>query len=143
MAQEDGVTVSFTEVRERFEESANTLASAKEKLEALSAEAAGREEIRNSLKESSDEVKGFTQAAREAVETLSKAQADAAGAFESMKEVADGTDIKAIREGVVDIQKKLDRISSLEAELKEVRDKYERLVAVAGARTLKKAGLAP
>jgi hypothetical protein len=144
MAEEDsGGSVGFREVRERFAESTDALTEAKAKLDALGTQAEAQEVLNSSLKGSVDALTAFTDKARDAVEGLANAQDEAKKAFESMSKVADGTDIKAIREGVLQIQEKLDRIDALEAELADVKGKLMRLGTAAGGRALKKAGLEP
>ena len=144
MAAEDlDGSVGFQEVRERFVASTEALSKAKAKLDDLGKQAELQETLSASLKGSADALSVFTERAREAIEGLSEAQVEAKRAFESMSEVADGTDIKAIREGVREIQDKLDRIATLEAELADVKGKLMRLGTAAGGRALRKAGLEP
>ena len=144
MAEEDlDGSVSFQEVRQRFAASTEALSEAKARLDALGAQAEAQAALKTSLDSSAQALTAFTEKAQEAVAGLTKAQEEAAQAFESMSKVADGTDIKAIREGVQGIEEKLDRIETLEAELADVKAKLLRLGTAAGGRALKKAGLEP
>jgi len=144
---EQTISLSLEQVRERFEESTRVLVSARERLDALSESAEIQENLSRGLQETSTQVFEFTSAAREAAEGLKEAQNKVSESFDALKQLIEESDLKAVREGIDRISERLDRISELEAELSSTKEKlasvqadFERLKGSVGPRALKKAG---
>lgn len=145
---EKTINLGLEQVRERFEESARTLSTAREKLDELSESANAQVEATRGLQDASTQVSEFTAAAKAAVKGLENAQTSVSASFDALSQLIDESDIKAVREGVDLINKRLDKVTELESRLSESREQlasvqsdFDLLKKFSSSRTLKKAGL--
>jgi predicted nuclease with TOPRIM domain len=156
-------SLDLADVRERFEKSAASLEAVNTQARELAAQAESRAASTESLSDASRNLSEFTTSIASVVEGLRAAQESAEATFTAMRSVADGTDLKELKEMVEglssevastteleakieDLQAKLDEAiaekTSLADELAASQSQLEKLKVAAGSRALKKAGMA-
>jgi chromosome segregation ATPase len=118
-------SLELSDVKERFEASTVALAEVQQRLRDLTALQEKRLSASEGLERVSAQLAEFTAAATGAVEALLSAQVSATAAFESMRSVVDGTDLRQVAEGVLSIDR---RLSEVEEDKKRVLDNLNRVL---------------